>query len=241
MGVKERTREKKKAKTEERSQDSEASTEDTVTKPVTEEITEDSAIEKQMEEIPVLIEREETEVVPVEEAVETPQLVNVPKWGTFTEAEWMYHIPTREEDRNLWAEEWADFLLEWAEREKYHVISLTVFITESPFKDILGKADAFKLVASVLVEKEIAEWIGKRKQQLRIYWRPLEDWVHIIYQWALETGNRRLDVKSIVIQEAKQDFAGLPEKDLYIILEIMVKEELAEWVDKKKGAIRIKI
>ncbi|MHA2397230.1 MAG: hypothetical protein ACXAC0_11050, partial [Candidatus Thorarchaeota archaeon] len=75
----------------------------------------------------------------------------------------------------------------------------------------------------------------------RVYWRPLEDWVDILYQWALKTGKLRLDVKSIVIQEIDEDFATLPEKDIHIVLALMVKKKMAEWIDEKKGAIVISV
>ncbi|MHA2358991.1 MAG: hypothetical protein ACXAB5_01855, partial [Candidatus Thorarchaeota archaeon] len=71
------------------------------------------------------------------------------------------------------------------------------------------------------------------------YWRPLEDWADLIYQWAIKTGKLRLDVKSIVIQESAEDFASLPEKDIRIVLALMVDKGLADWVDTKKGAIII--
>ena len=165
----------------------------------------------------------------------------LPSWGTPEDSEWMYGIPPREEDQTLWAGEWADFLLEWAEYHSVHVLSVAVFISEPPFKDLRNKVDSFKMIAQVLIDKEIAEWIGGRKRQLRIYWKPLEDWADIIYAWALKTGKVRLDVKSIVIQEQTEDFATLPEKDLYIVLALMVEKKLAEWVDKKKGAIILSI
>ncbi len=62
-----------------------------------------------------------------------------------------------------------------------------------------------------------------------------------MYQWAMKSGKLRLDVKSIVIQEGKQGFASLPEKDIHIIMRIMVEKGLATWVDKTKGAIKVKI
>ena len=83
----------------------------------------------------------------------------------------------------------------------------------------------------------MAYWRDRKKRQLRIYWRPLEDWADLIYQWAIKTGKLRLDVKSIVIQESAEDFASLPEKDIHIVLTLMVDKRLAEWVDAKKGAI----
>jgi hypothetical protein len=177
----------------------------------------------------------ETEVVePVEQFVAV-----APTWGGPEQSEWMYGIPPREEDRVLWAEEWSDYLLQWAERNEVHVLSLAVFISEPPFKDLRNKVDSFKMIAQVLIDKEVAEWSDKRKRQLRIYWKPLEDWADIIYDWSLKTGKLRLDVKSIVIQESKKSFAKLPENDLYIVMALMVEKGFAEWIEKKKGAILI--
>ncbi|MBD3406769.1 MAG: hypothetical protein GF411_11700 [Candidatus Lokiarchaeota archaeon] len=165
----------------------------------------------------------------------------LPLWGNREESEWMYHIPDRGDDKKMWAQEWADFLLEWTQDKVVHIISVTMFLKESPFNEILGKSDAFKMIGDALVEKEMADWTSRKKRQLRIYWRPLEEWADIIYQWALETGQIRLDVKSLIIQNADQDFASLPEKDLYIVMELMVEKEFAEWVDKKRGAIKVNL
>jgi hypothetical protein len=174
----------------------------------------------------------------VEEPIETFISVT-PAWGGPEESEWMYGIPPREEDKVLWAEEWSDYLLQWAEQNEVHVLSLSVFISEPPFKDLRNKVDSFKMIAQVLIDKEVAEWSDKRKRQLRIYWKPLEDWADLIYDWSLKTGKLRLDVKSIVIQESGQSFAKLPEHDLYIVMELMVEKGFADWIDKKKGAILI--
>ncbi len=184
----------------------------------------------------------EVDTVSVEEAKPTTvEIVLLPPWGGVNETEWMYSIPPREEDRQMWAEEWADFLLGWAEANGVHVLSVTMFIKNAPFKDIAGKVDSFLLIGEVLVQKEIAEWLDEAKRQLRVYWRYLEDWADIVYQWVLKTGKLRLDIKSIIIQEEKQDFASLPEKDLRVILKIMVDRRLAEWVDREKGAIKVKV
>ena len=80
-----------------------------------------------------------------------------------------------------------------------------------------------------------------KKRQLRVFWRFLEEWADILYAWALEHGQTRLDVKSIVIQEPNQGFSKLPEKELHYILKLLVERNLAEWIDKQKGAIRIRV
>jgi hypothetical protein len=163
----------------------------------------------------------------------------MPSWGSSLDSEWMYGIPPRDEDKALWAEEWSDYLLQWAERNQVHLLSLAVFISEPPFKDLRNKVDSFKIIAQVLIDKEVAEWADRRRRQLRIYWKPLEDWADIIYEWSLKTGKLRLDVKSIIIQESKEAFAKLPENDLYVVMALMVEKGFAEWVDKKRGAVLV--
>jgi hypothetical protein len=48
-------------------------------------------------------------------------------------------------------------------------------------------------------------------------------------------------VKSLVIQEAKQDFSKLPEEDIHRIMALLVERGFAEWVDKNAGAIVVKV
>ncbi len=238
-------KEKRREKTEEEVKPESVETE---VQPVIEEVIEQAIDETHSPEVVVEPEiQKPSEVVEevdpkiTETAVEVSILESIlmPSWGGTEQSEWMYGVPPREDDRDLWAGEWADFLLQWTEHNAVHILSLATFIAEPPFKDLRSKVDSFKTIAQVLIEKEVAEWSDRRKRQLRIYWRPLEDWADLIYEWALKTGKLRLDVKSIVIQESGENFAKLPEKDLYVVLALMVEKEQAEWIDKKKGAILI--
>ncbi len=179
-----------------------------------------------------------TETVAKSEIVTEPEII-LPSWGDITESEWMYSIPPRKEDSTMWAEEWGDFLLEWAQSKSVHVISLSTFLKEIPFKDMVRKVDAFRLIGDCLVKKEVADWLDRGRRQLRIYWKPLEEWADILYEWALQTGNTFLDLKSIIIQEADEEFAKLPERDIGILLSMLVEKGSAEWIDKKKFAIKI--
>ncbi len=241
MGVREKG--KQKAKTKEASKPSEEKQVE-LSPPSTQTIIEDVVTSPEV--IIKTIESTETdesieEANSVQESIPAPTERDfvLPSWGNIEETEWMYGIPPREEDKEMWAEEWADYVLEWMESKKMHILSLATFISEPPFKDLRNKVDSFKIVTQKLVEKEVAEWVDKKERQLRVYWRPLEDWADILYQWALKTGKLRLDVKSIVIQEVKEDFASLPEKDIHTVLALMVKKGRASWVDEKKGAILI--
>jgi hypothetical protein len=192
---------------------------------------EETSSSDQLESIPI-------ESTPEPISSEAPQVV-LPRWGDLKQTEWMYHIPPREEDKKMWAEEWADFLINWAESRSLHVLSVATFVKEQPFNDMLGKVDAFRVIGDLLVEKDVGEWLDEKKKQLRVYWRPLEEWGDIMYKWAIRTGRLRLDVQSIVVQESKEEFAGLPERDLHRIMEIIVSKGMAKWVDTKKGAILV--
>ena len=242
MGVKERKREKTKPKESGKSPEQEQVESVETNRTAAEEATHSPEVLVEISKSVGVVEPKSDTVTVSEASVETKEVEPdslIPSWGDVEETEWMYGIPTREDDRKLWAEEWADYLLEWTERKKVHILSLATFISEPPFKDLRNKVDAFRDIAEVLVNKEVAEWVDKKQRQLRVYWKPLEDWMDILYQWALKTGKLRLDVKSIVIQEVEEDFAGLPEKDIHIVLALLVKKGLAEWIDEKKGAILI--
>jgi hypothetical protein len=167
--------------------------------------------------------------------------VLLPEWGTAEESGWMYGVPSRNEDKAMWAEEWGDFLLEWAQSQALHVLSLSTFLKEPPFRDLQGKVDAFRIIGDALVEKQVADWLDRGRRQLRVYWRPLEDWADIVYEWAIRTGHTLLDLKSIVIQESGEDFAHLPERDIGMVLTLIVERGLAVWIDKGKFAIRVEL
>ena len=102
-----------------------------------------------------------TEATP-EIIVAEPDFI-MPSWGDVEQTEWMYGIPTREDDSDLWAGEWADYMLEWTKHKKVHVLSLATFISEPPFKDLRNKVDSFKAFAEILVDKEVAEWMMSRR------------------------------------------------------------------------------
>jgi hypothetical protein len=45
----------------------------------------------------------------------------------------------------------------------------------------------------------------------------------------------------LVIQKAEQDFSRLPEEDIHRIMALLVERGFAEWIDKKAGAVVIKV
>ena len=120
-----------------------------------------------LEDVPLLLADKEPESVTVETESATEDSISeedaqveaavamlLPPWGDIGQTEWMYGIPPREEDKEMWAEEWSDFVLRWMEVHELHVLSVTTFIKEAPFNDIAGKLDSFKIIGGVAgVEK----------------------------------------------------------------------------------------
>ncbi|RDE15209.1 MAG: hypothetical protein C4K49_06555 [Candidatus Thorarchaeota archaeon] len=239
MSVKERRRQKERSKprSESKHQEGAVDTEASIESFVTSE-----QVESPLEtpETTQVAEPEPQVSEPVTEEALVPQVL-LPRWGDNKESEWMYQIPPRDEDRDMWMNEWADFVIQWTQSKGLHVLSVSAFIKEPPFRDMLGKVDAFRLIGNALVDKGVAEWLDDKKRQLRVYWRPLEEWADLVYGWAIETGNLHLDVKSIIIQEASREFASLPERDLHQVMEMLVDRKVAEWVDRKRGAILIRV
>jgi len=86
----------------------------------TPEVVVESEIQKPSEVV------EEVDPKITETAVEVSILESIlmPSWGGTEQSEWMYGVPPREDDRDLWAVEWADFLLQWTEHNAVHVLSL---------------------------------------------------------------------------------------------------------------------
>ena len=83
-------------------------------------------------------------------------------------------------------------------------------------------------------------WWDKKKIRLRLYWRTLDEWADIIYEWSIKTG-RAASADSVMtlydIQSAGQPWSTIPQEDLKRIFEIMVEKGYIEWADKKKNAI----
>ena len=150
MGVREKKREKPKEKEKPKEPvvvEEEAVLEETEL----EEITHSPEVVVETKESEASKASEQVEVTTTEIIVEAPPELDfiVPSWGDVSEAEWMYNVPSREEDRDLWANEWSDYLLEWTEHKKVHVMSLATFIAEPPFKDLTDKVKAGDLAGKL--------------------------------------------------------------------------------------------
>ncbi len=170
-----------------------------------------------------------------------PPTAPQPKWGAREQAGWMYIVPQDEQDRRLWADEWAEYLLEWTAHARLHTVSLMTFLTYSPFTQIQQRMDAFQTIGDRLVERGLAEWRGEEGRVLRVFWRDPDEWSDVIYDWALRTGHRRLDVRSLVIRETTEAFSTLPEDELRTALGRLVERGVAQWIDEDRGTVLLRV
>ena len=155
---------------------------------------------------------------------------------------WMYWMPSDKEHIDSWRSEWADFLFQWSRAKILHIVTLVLLMGEHPFDKLSPKVDALREIMKTLVEKDLAKFLDDKETRLRVYWRTLNEWAEIIYNWALNTGRMDLTVFDIINDKAeKWGFHTLPAKEIRLIFGIMVGLGLARWMDEKRGHIEIKV
>ncbi|MHA1917406.1 MAG: hypothetical protein ACTSUV_03720 [Candidatus Ranarchaeia archaeon] len=154
---------------------------------------------------------------------------------------WMYKLPKSSEDIISWSKDWVSFLLKWCEYENRHIITIPDIVLSESFKTTKANFSPteVKRVIEQLISQELAEWWDRERTILRVYWRAIDQWVDILYNWALEGGGLTLDPYKLI--NSDQNFSSLPRNDINKLIELLVKSKRAEWIDKKKLIIRVKI
>ena len=165
---------------------------------------------------------------------------------------WMYWVPDKKsgvknwkENLESWINDWSKFTIDWARVFILHIIDMYEITKEKPFVNLNDREKALTIIFNNLVEmkrgkNQVAQWTGKEKNKIRIYWRSLEEWANLFYDWAFNGGG---DIfTQIGIRKASEEILGfdtLPEEDLREIINILVKQKKARWIDKK--LIRVKV
>lgn len=181
------------------------------------------------------LERLKIELRPIEvekKAREVTRLQDIlPSW---VEKPWMYVTPTDQAQLQSWGSTWGDFLLDFAEFKAIHILNLLEVRKEFPFSNRLIKKklsmDQMQRVGENLIDRDFGAWWDERKTRLRIYWKVLEEWSEIIYEWALQTGRELVSLFELV--NACEIWSSLPQEELQEILRRLVARNLAEWVGK---------
>ena len=149
---------------------------------------------------------------------------------------WMYWIPEKEKDLDSWKDEWSDFLLDWAKAFLLHIVDIYDLATKRPFKSLQDREKAIELIFENLAKNsKFAIWVNNEKTRLRIYWQSLDKWGEELFDWAYLVGEERLtllDLRDMGDQICK-GFNTLPAKDLREIINLLVKNKKAAWIDEK--------
>jgi len=194
--------------------------------------------------------KKKTEVKPPKETkadIKPPQDIErqlkeiLPEW---IDKPWMYVTPEHQKQLDSWCADWSNFILEYARINIKHIIHIEEERSEYPFRNKQAKKELdreqLQEIGDYIVAQEMGIWWDKKKIRLRLYWRTLDEWADIIYEWSIKTGRAAgaERVMTIIdIQEAGQTWSTIPIQDLKRIFNIMEDKGYIEWADKKKNII----
>jgi hypothetical protein len=202
----------------------------------------DVAIEREMAALEREVAAEEQIIVDEKTAYE--KLLEIHDWLEQAQYGFMYVMPKKKDKQDFesWREEWSQVLFDYAKVGKLHILYIKRLLSEQPFNKFDNRKLAINFLAERLVEKELAEWTGhkpKKKEELRIYWKSLTEWRHVIEKWAGD--NAILEVIMIPdIRKSNTDFANLPEQDLRTIFKRIEKDAKGQCVELENNQIGIK-
>lgn len=172
------------------------------------------------------------------------KLIDAYPWLEEDRKKFMYTMPNKKRDKSdyvSWKVVWAKVLFDYARFAVLHIIYIRELNYQKPFSKFTKREQYIIEIAEELISQNQAEWLSKRKDKLRVYWRTLEGWSEEIYNWAYENGK----IEPIMIyelREAKQeDFSSLPLEDLEEIFKIMAKNRKAEVLKLENGQLAFKI
>ncbi|MHA1748435.1 MAG: hypothetical protein ACTSYF_07300 [Promethearchaeota archaeon] len=163
-------------------------------------------------------------------------------WLNDLRFEFMYSPPVgkkkKEKEYKEWLEEWSKVLFDYAKTEKRHVIFVNDIIGIRPFSEIRQRKDSLIEIINALIRKKNAKWI-KKNEKVRIYWKSLEEWSEIIYEWAYE--NSILEPLFVFnLKEVNEDFSTLPEEEFISIMKLLEKKDKGHIIKASDGKIAIK-
>ncbi len=148
--------------------------------------------------------------------------------------EFMYSVPNKKKnptDYQSWKEEWGKVLFDYSRYAILHILYLRQLYIEKPFSNFQNRKVAIEEIIDELIDQELAKWLTKGKDKVRIYWKTLDLWAEEIYDWAIELGKLE-PILIYEIREANEDFSTLPVEDI---------EEVFKMLSKDKKAIIIKL
>ena len=155
----------------------------------------------------------------------------------------MYSMPNKKKnkkDYESWLDDWSRVLFDYAQIAAKHIIYTKEMLSEKPWADFKDRTNVIQEIADGLIKQKVAEFLDKKKERLRVYWKSLESWADSIVDWAKEIAfTEPIFIEDI--REANQEFSTLPDEDINKIFNIIAKRGQADKVKvENKYAIQIK-
>jgi hypothetical protein len=165
-------------------------------------------------------------------------------WLEEVRKEFMYTMPDKNRAKNdyiSWKTEWAKVLFDYARFAVLHIIYTRELVSHKPFMNFTKREQYIIEIAEELISQKQAKWLSKKKEKIRVYWKPLEVWSDEIYKWAYDNGKLE-PIMIYELREAKQeDFSSLPLEDLEEIFKILAKSRKAKILKLEDGKLAFKI
>jgi hypothetical protein len=171
------------------------------------------------------------------------QLSEEHEWIKEPQYGFMYSIPDKKKDKKnfeSWIDDWSKVLFDYAKIASNHIIYSKTILSEKPWSDFKDRTSAIQEITNNLVKQKVAEWLGKKKEKLRIYWLSLEEWADKIVLWAHEIAFTE-PIFVTDIKEAEQDFSSLPEEDIIKTFNIIAKQGNGTKIKLENDQIAIQI
>ncbi|MHA1619488.1 MAG: hypothetical protein ACTSVZ_09410, partial [Promethearchaeota archaeon] len=198
---------------------------------VLQESADESIISQEMNEIKLEVAQEQKVIV----KTTYEKLVELHEWIEEAQYGFMYSKPHPKKAKNdfqSWREEWSQVLLDYARVGTIHIIFPKRLLTEEPFNKFVNRKDSISELCEALIDKDLAKWVGnkRKKDELRVYWKSVDEWTTIIEQWAYD--NAIFDIIMIPdIRKSKEEFALLPIEDLRYIFQKLEKNHKGTMVE----------
>ena len=200
-----------------------------------------ASIDKEIQKLEQEIELEQTKAAVIVSIFD--QLCEEYTWLKEPAYRFMYSMPNKKknkQDYQSWLDDWSKVLFDYAQTAAKHIIYTKELLSEKPWSEFKDRTSVIQELSDGLIKQKVAEFLDKKKERLRIYWKSLESWADSIVNWAKEIAfTEPIFIEDI--REANQDFSSLPDEDIIKIFTIIEKQGKADKVKiEDKYAIQIK-
>eukprot|EP01094_Clydonella_sp_ATCC50884_P019329 TRINITY_DN3746_c0_g1_i2.p1 TRINITY_DN3746_c0_g1~~TRINITY_DN3746_c0_g1_i2.p1 ORF type:complete len:171 (+),score=44.80 TRINITY_DN3746_c0_g1_i2:138-650(+) len=153
-----------------------------------------------------------------------------------------YTLQVVEATRTKQLEMWREHITGWCRHRRCFLLEQPD--THSIFRNTaISRAldpDGIAAVVAHLITSQSAMWLDKSKKSLVILWKSPQEWAECILKWANDTGHTNMVCTFFELQEASEEFGGMPDEVLCIVLAVLEKQNKARVLRSEAGATGVK-